>query len=63
MALVLFIIQREKGLLRKKAHWNFIQSSTCMTIERAFGLLKERWPILLIFFHMPLWNLLDIGIK
>ena len=28
------------GLSRRKAHWNFIQSSTRMAMERAFGILK-----------------------
>ncbi len=30
----------------KKVHWNFIQSSTRMAIERAFGMLKGTWRIL-----------------
>ncbi len=41
------------GLLRYKAHWNFIQSSTRMLIERAFKMLKGRFRILLkrVEFH------------
>ena len=30
----------KKGISRIKAHWNFIQSSTYMAVERAFGILK-----------------------
>ena len=30
------------GLPRRKTHWNFIQSSTRMAVERAFGILKGR---------------------
>ena len=30
----------KNGLRRRKAHWNFIQSSTRMAMERAFGILK-----------------------
>ena len=34
-------------LSREEYHWNFVQSSTRMCIERAFGMLKGRWRILL----------------
>jgi hypothetical protein len=34
------------GLEPYKAHWNFIQSSTRMYIERTFGILKSRWKII-----------------
>jgi hypothetical protein len=34
------------GLEPYKAHWNFIQSSTCMSMERAFGILKDKWRII-----------------
>jgi len=27
-----------EGLPRRKAHWNFIQSSTCMAMKRVFGI-------------------------
>jgi hypothetical protein len=37
----------KEGMSRAKAHWNFIQSSTRMAVERAFGILKGRWRILL----------------
>ena len=42
------------GLPRAKAHWNFIQSSTRMAVERAFGILKGRWRIMLKRIDMPL---------
>lgn len=44
----------KEGLSRAKGHWNFIQSSTRMAIERAFGILKGRWRILLKRIDMPL---------
>ncbi len=34
--------------------WNFIQSSAQMAIERAFGMLKGWWKILLKWVDMPL---------
>ena len=42
------------GLPTAKAHWNFIQSSTRMAVERAFGILKGRWRIMLKRIDMPL---------
>ncbi|CAA9512094.1 MAG: hypothetical protein AVDCRST_MAG96-2509 [uncultured Segetibacter sp.] len=48
------------GLPREKAYWNFIQSSTRMAVERAFGILKGRWRILLKRNDMPLRNLPNI---
>jgi hypothetical protein len=48
------------GLSAEKAHWNFIQSSTRMVVERAFGILKGRWRILLKRIDMPLENIGDI---
>ncbi|MCO5584541.1 hypothetical protein L7F22_038469 [Adiantum nelumboides] len=36
-----------EGLSRLKYYWNFIQSSTRMPVERAFGMLKARFCILL----------------
>ena len=46
----------QEGLSREKAHWNFIQSSTRMAVERAFGCLKGRWRILLKRIDVPLVN-------
>ena len=37
----------KNGLSREEYHWNFVQSSTRMCVERAFGMLKGRWRILL----------------
>ena len=42
------------GLPRANAHWNFIQFSTRMAVERAFGILKGRWKIMLKRIDMPL---------
>jgi len=52
----------KEDLSREKAHWNFIQSSTQMAVERAFGILKGRWRILLEKIDMPLRNIPDIVI-
>lgn len=38
---------QKEGLTRCKYYWNFIQSSTRMPVERAFGMLKARFRILL----------------
>lgn len=51
---------KREGFPREKAHWNFIQSSTRMAVERAFGILKGRWRILLKRIDMPLPNVHDI---
>ena len=32
----------QKGLSREKAHWNFIQSSTQMAVERPFWMSKRK---------------------
>lgn len=50
----------KEGLPRAKAHWNFIQSSTRMAVERAFGILKGRWRILLKRIDMPLRNVPNV---
>ena len=50
----------QEGLSREKAHWNFIQSSTRMAVERAFGCLKGRWRILLKRIDVPLVNIPDL---
>ena len=43
-----------EGLPRAKCHWNFIQSSTRMVVERVFGILKGRWRIILKRIDIPL---------
>ena len=48
------------GLSKEKQYWNFIQSSTRMAVERAFGILKGRWRMLLKRIDMPLQNIPDI---
>jgi hypothetical protein len=48
------------GLPRYKAHWNFIQSSTKMSVERAFGMLKGKFKLLLKRVDIPLRHMLDL---
>jgi hypothetical protein len=43
-------------LLREEYYWNYVQSSIRMCIERAFGLLKGRWKILLKRIDVQLAN-------
>jgi hypothetical protein len=50
----------KNGLPRYKAHWNFIQSSTRMLIERTFGMLKRRFRILLKRVDIPLRHMSDL---
>ncbi|MCO5566581.1 hypothetical protein L7F22_020258 [Adiantum nelumboides] len=45
------------GLPDDKYYWNFIQSSTRMAVERAFGMLKARFRILLKRCDMDLRNM------
>jgi hypothetical protein len=49
------------GLPRYKAHWNFIQSNTRMSIERPFGMLKGRFKILLKKVNIPLHPHAEFG--
>ncbi|MCO5585972.1 hypothetical protein L7F22_039908 [Adiantum nelumboides] len=44
------------GLLPERYHWNYIQSSSRMPVERAFGMLKARFRILLKRCDMLLQN-------
>ena len=44
----------------KEANWNFIQSSTRMCVERAFGILKGRWRVIMKRCEVPLRNMPDI---
>jgi hypothetical protein len=48
------------GLEPYKAHWNFIQSSTRMCVERAFGILKDTWRIIQKRADVPLRSVADI---
>jgi hypothetical protein len=48
------------GLPRYKAHWNFMQSSTMMSVERTFGMLKGRFRILLKKINIPLRHMLNL---
>jgi len=53
--------QNEKdGLPRYKTHLNFIQSSTRMSVERTFGMLKGRFRILLKIIDIPLCHMLNL---
>lgn len=48
------------GLTREEYHKNYIQSSTRMCIERAFGMLKGRWRMLLKRVDVELRNVPDL---
>ena len=48
------------GLTREQYHWNFVQSSTRMCVERAFGMLKGRWRILLKKIDVHLKNVPEL---
>lgn len=48
------------GLTREEYNWNYVQSSTRMCIERAFGMLKGRWRILLKRVDVNLKNVPDL---
>ena len=48
------------GLTREEYNWNYVQSSTRMCVERAFGMLKGRWRILLKRIDVHLKNVPDL---
>ena len=48
------------GLSREEYHWNFVQSSTRMCVERAFGMLKSKWRIFLKRIDVHLKNVPDL---
>ena len=48
------------GLTKEEYNWNFVQSSTRMCVERAFGMLKGRWRILLKRIDVNLKNVPDL---
>ena len=50
----------KNGLTQEEYHWNFVQSSTRMCIERAFGMLKGRWRILLKRIDVHLKNVPEL---
>ena len=47
-------------LTREEYHWNYMQSFTRMCIERAFGMLKGRWRILLKHVDVHLKNVPEL---
>jgi hypothetical protein len=51
---------QKDGLSRCCANWNFIQSSTRMYVERAFGILKGRWRIIMKRCDIPLRMVPDV---
>lgn len=48
------------GITHEQYLWNFLQSSTRMPVERAFGILKARWRILLKRNDMKLSNTMRV---
>ena len=50
----------DSALLPYKSHWNFIQSSTCMNVEQAFGILKCRWWIITKRIDCPVKFVMDM---
>ena len=48
------------GLSREEYHWNFLQSSIRMCVERTFSMLKGRWRILLKMIDVYLKNVPDL---
>lgn len=51
---------QKDGLSHVHANWNFIQSSTRMCVERAFGILKGRWRIIMKRTDVPLRMVPDL---
>jgi hypothetical protein len=52
--------EEKNSLLRRKVHWNFIQSNNRMAVDKEFGILKGRWWILLRRINMSLRNVPNI---
>jgi hypothetical protein len=48
------------GLPKYKAHWNFIQFNTRMSMERTFGMLKGKFKILPKIVNIPLCHMPDL---
>jgi hypothetical protein len=51
---------QKDGLFRCRTNWNFIESSTRMCVERAFGILKGRWRIIMKRCDIPLRMVSDV---
>ena len=51
---------RKTTLSGKEANWNFIQSSSMMCVERAFGILKGRWKVIMKRCEVPLRSMPDM---
>jgi hypothetical protein len=51
---------QKDGLSRCCANWNFIQSLIQMYVEQAFGVLKERWKIIMKQSNVPLQMVPDL---
>ena len=49
-----------EGLEGYKADYNFIQSSTRMCVERAFGIFKGRWRFIMIRVDISLRYMTDV---
>ena len=49
-----------EDLDRYKANWNFIHGSTRMCVERAFGILKGRWCIIMRRIDISLRHMVDV---
>lgn len=49
-----------EGLEGYKANWNFIQSSTSIYVKYVFGILRERWWIIMKMVDVPLQYIVDI---
>jgi hypothetical protein len=50
----------KEGLSREQYFWNFIQSSSRMPVECAFGILKMRWACLLLRLDLEIHFLVDV---
>ena len=48
------------ALFGKETNWNYIQPLTIIYVERAFGILKGRWTLIIKCLKVPLKIMLDI---
>lgn len=44
-----------------KVIWNFIWSSTCIFVERIFGILKGGWKIIMWQTNVPVWSMAKLA--